>query len=672
MKNKKQRITILLMSLLTCFCMFIFTACGVKDDEMNTAINNAVTPVTEQITTLETEMKTLNELLTESNEDIDELLEIIEKLQVQVNCLNDIHLADTNEEITYTFSSDYNGCTAEGVCHQCGKEFSEYIKTTYENGVVSAEFKTEGFEKQTTNIILATKLTNEELTAEITKFLVNGERNFKIYLESTPDTARVNAVRDAIVKTPNVEDGSVNLTLEGITIIPEFGFGAYVVEVDGEYEERGVSTLGSVSLPDVIEIKNRGFSYCQNLKNVSAPNIQIIGIHAFSVTSLEAINFPKATTIGSNAFDECINLITVELPEAKTIGSFAFSDCPKLEVLNLPKVISFENKILNELDSDLTIYLTTSDDIAISASSFSLLENNGTLSSKVTLILNISKQDEVTLNTWKELTFKLIQYSCLDGTVNHIFESVTNNGNDSHSFTCLTCSNTINEACHGGTSTCKEIATCIICEENYGGYAEHKINPETGYCEYGCEQFMAVAKVVDGENEIYYDSLSTLRYDGMIENSTIVLLKDCINEELNENGLASSEYIEWSCNYTLDLNGFNLSRGGYELYPTRNVLLDNKGNNRAGIISAMINSDGKLSIGKNVDIQEIILSKGSLDLTNADFASCDLEVSNGINFSNLSLGNYVIYDLNGNMVSGETINSGDYIIVNLDLSKIET
>ena len=72
MKTTKKRITILLMSLITCFYMFIFTACGVKDDEMNTAINDAVTPVAEKVTTLESEIDELKEQLTESNENIEE------------------------------------------------------------------------------------------------------------------------------------------------------------------------------------------------------------------------------------------------------------------------------------------------------------------------------------------------------------------------------------------------------------------------------------------------------------------------------------------------------------------------------------------------------------------------------------------------------------------------
>ena len=358
------------------------------------------------------------------------------------------------------------------------------------------------------------------LNEAVTHILEDGSRTFTVNLPSDAETELFTAIRRAIIDTEGVEDGSINLTLAGVEAIPnhdEFDpsnliFGEYLGDEGIEY----VDQLASVNLPDVISIGERAFCGCENLVSITAPKAQIVSDWAFASTGISELELPEVTSIGWAAFIVCENLSTVILPKATNIGQQAFD----INSLTLTSLV-----------------LLSEDDIYIEEKALGYPES---FSANIDLVLNANKKDEVTngLN-WNGFAFKSIMYPCVDGSMNHTYEDVVNNGNETHSFTCTTCGQTKVESCHGGEATCMEHASCDVCGEKYGEFSEHIIDHTTGYCKFGCGEFLAGAKVTSGKTVTYYKTLDELR--GNPQNgATITLLRE-INPEVEN---YRYEYIE--------------------------------------------------------------------------------------------------------------------------------
>ncbi len=85
-------------------------------------------------------------------------------------------------------------------------------------------------------------------------------------------------------------------------------------------------------IPDsVTSIRERAFSYCQNLTDITIPaSITSIGEEAFfSCQNLTNVTISDGvTSIGEGAFTWCINLNEVTIPDSVTsIGNYAFDEC---------------------------------------------------------------------------------------------------------------------------------------------------------------------------------------------------------------------------------------------------------------------------------------------------------------------------------------------------------
>lgn len=484
------------------------------------------------------------------------------------------------------------------------------------------------------------------LNEAVTHILEDGSRTFTVNLPSDAETELFTAIRRAIIDTEGVEDGSINLTLAGVEAIPnhdEFDpsnliFGEYLGDEGIEY----VDQLASVNLPDVISIGERAFCGCENLVSITAPKAQIVSDWAFASTGISELELPEVTSIGWAAFIVCENLSTVILPKATNIGQQAF-DINSLTLTSL--------------------MLLSEDDIYIEKKALGSPES---FSANIDLVLNANKKDEVTngLN-WNGFAFKSIMYPCVDGSMNHTYEDVVNNGNETHSFTCTTCGQTKVESCHGGEATCMEHASCDVCGEKYGEFSEHIIDHTTGYCKFGCGEFLAGAKVTSGKTVTYYKTLDELR--GNPQNgATITLLRE-INPEVEN---YRYEYIEEHNKIiTVDLNGNNFNRDGYEIYVSGSegmLTIVNTAEHRAGIVSAYVKTKAnKFTVDRNVDIDAILIASNAvdaiIDLSNADFVSSTIEVSgDGFDVSQIILKNHVICDADGNEVTGELAKNVTY------------
>lgn len=93
---------------------------------------------------------------------------------------------------------------------------------------------------------------------------------------------------------------------------------------------------------DVIKtIKNMGFCYRANLKNIALPNVTQASVYMFfNCTGLTSLYMPNITSIGDRAFQGCTGLTTVDISKVTSIGDYAFSGCTGLTSLYMPNVTS--------------------------------------------------------------------------------------------------------------------------------------------------------------------------------------------------------------------------------------------------------------------------------------------------------------------------------------------
>ena len=543
-------------------------------------------------------------------------------------------------EVTYTWAEDYSTCTAERTCERDAQHTAtETVDSVFADDVYTATFTTEGFETKRKVLVLhATNMSEEQLNTELLAILKDGETQINISLAPTAPTQMITAIRRAICDAEGVEDGSIHLTLTGITTIPDNGdnydyesgfiFGPkYIRNADGSGYTEHVNELASVSLPDVTSIGKEAFYTCKNIRFVDAPEV---------------------TSLGDRAFDSCSSLKTVKLPKVTTLNRFA---------------LDFYNNGEKMVESFL--YLTAEGAINADENLFSSTEYFSSLSSYVNLILNNDKQSEVTFNSdgtadWSGFTFKSIRLTCVDGA-EHTYETVTLKGDGTHGFTCSVC-DIATETCYGGEATCTKKAICKECNAEYGEFALHETDKTTGYCKMNCGLMVAGVKISLNGVDTYYEDLDSMWGEEGEDGSTIILLKNFLNEG----------YIEWyNKSYTLDLNGYEFNRGGYEFYPNgedSEVALINSVEKRGKIISVFLTTNlKKFIVGSKVDITAIIIASNApdtlVDVSNADFTSTTIEIDcEGFNVSQIILGEYKVYDTEGNVVTGELLANTSYTI----------
>ncbi|MBO5716268.1 MAG: leucine-rich repeat domain-containing protein [Clostridia bacterium] len=326
-------------------------------------------------------------------------------------------------------------CVSGELCDACGTEYGEINPTNHTFDAELGECTGCGLEIA----IDATEMTPEELNAEVVLRLNLGFKDIYITLAPTPAAEMFTAIRRALLDVKGLANGSINLTLAGVTVIPDHStnpddsdtaiFGRISAHVDYTNDgilgqtvtaEENVLDLGSISLPDVISIGEFAFYHCNYLSSVSAPKVQTIGVDAFAYTGLTSVELPEATTIGAFGFSACAQLTSVKLPKVTLIENGAFLGCSKLATA--------------VLNAEGSITLGTS---VFGASEECFAEN-------IDLVLNLDKQNDVTDNTWNGYTFKSVQFACADGTANHNLGYIDNE-DGTHTVACDLCAYEVNE-----------------------------------------------------------------------------------------------------------------------------------------------------------------------------------------------------------------------------------
>lgn len=256
-------------------------------------------------------------------------------------------------------------------------------------------------------------LTADELNAAVTMALETGETDIEVTLKPDAPAEMITAIRRAICDTEGVADGSIHLTLKGVTTIPgttnwdgvAFGPGDIYDEAGEIVDQELVTQLASINLPDATEIGAQAFYFCENLVSVSAPKAQTIGAQALGYTALTSVEFPELTTIPTDMFSGTWTLSSAKFPKVTTIEQGGLLVGAKFTPENNPTPFPLE--------------LTAEGNITFNGSNhFNIASQN--YSGKVDLVLNIDKKDQVTFHddgtaTWQvredlSYTFKSITF----------------------------------------------------------------------------------------------------------------------------------------------------------------------------------------------------------------------------------------------------------------------
>ncbi len=249
------------------------------------------------------------------------------------------HFTDTE----YTWASGYTSCVAKGVCQNCGNEIEEIATLSYSGNVITATFTSNGLTTQTVRTAGTVLNTYTAVYSYVSSQLAKGSTDIAVPLASDASAELITAIRRAICDNDSVADGSINLTITGVTEIPDnictdetgvmqdgraFGPDSFILLASGGGTET-VPELKSVNLPDVTYIGEGAFSECCNLSSLYAPKAQTVGMYAFSETALTVIDLPEAVSVGVYAFANGYGEISyVNLPKATELGVGLFTNLP--------------------------------------------------------------------------------------------------------------------------------------------------------------------------------------------------------------------------------------------------------------------------------------------------------------------------------------------------------
>lgn len=108
------------------------------------------------------------------------------------------------------------------------------------------------------------------------------------------------------------------------------------------------------------------FEGCSGLSSVDLPQVNRIYTSAFSgCSNLSLLDFPMLTVLDPVVFFGCSNLNHINLPKATNIGWGIFRDCPNITsvVLSSSKPISFDYQDYSTDNIDLTLHINKKNDV---------------------------------------------------------------------------------------------------------------------------------------------------------------------------------------------------------------------------------------------------------------------------------------------------------------------
>ena len=168
------------------------------------------------------------------------------------------------ENNTYTLTSDADGNV---FLYGSFTSYSSSIEVKYgENSLVDYTFTKSTKEGVSyaldATFISAVDLKPNDIMEMVKKEMQEGRTDFKILLASNAGEEELKAI------TSILQDASVNLTITGITSIPERGFSQ-------------MENLQSIRLSDITELGAYAFMGCSNVKTIEAPKLEKINNGCF-------------------------------------------------------------------------------------------------------------------------------------------------------------------------------------------------------------------------------------------------------------------------------------------------------------------------------------------------------------------------------------------------------
>ena len=169
------------------------------------------------------------------------------------------------------------------------------------------------------------------------------------------------------------------------------------------------------------------------------------------------------------------------------------------------------------------------------------------------------------------------------------------------------------EACTGGTATCMGYL-CEVCSNWYGEKIGHEMDASTGFCRFGCETFMAQAKVGEGYYLTFSEALKN-----WADGTTLTLMADAVHSE-------AITILDKSV--TLDLNGHTLTLNDPDNLDEYNMLVELT-------VGTEANPSGKLTIQDSGQNGELVSSGMIKVYGEMDLLSGTLAVVDGLLFVNI-------------------------------------
>ena len=369
----KRTITTTLIAIMLCACMmFGLTACGgPTQDDIDNAVNEATAPLSERIAALE--------------KSIAEREARIAAIEAEKATL---------EAEKATLEADKAALEADKAALEADKAALEADKAGLENCVKGVHERVNNVCRYCGEVLSidATEMEPVILKEVIADLLAEGVTNITITLAPDADSdffpgddrnTMQYAIRTAIADS-DAEDGSINLTIEGLkTVADEF---------------LGRSSVYDSSIDDYVDLP--------------------------AVTEVGSITLTDATEIGYSAFMDCTSLVSVFAPKVTVVNIEAFSGCTALNTLSL----------------------TTREELALGSIHYAkLVFGDPSISEQVSLILSADKQTDVTNDSFDGYTFKSVEYTCTDGGTEHaIGETVAYYWNNNYTvcsagYTCTRC-----------------------------------------------------------------------------------------------------------------------------------------------------------------------------------------------------------------------------------------
>lgn len=291
-------------------------------------------------------------------------------------------------------------------------------------------------------------LTGEGLRTYMAEQLAANNTDITVNLKPNASYADFHIIRETL-KSAEIEDGSIDLTITGATTVPGkvyapengevvselqsitlsdaivIGEGAFVgcsklIEVNAPKVKNieadafnGCSKLSNVYFPQVQHVHWFAFGGCENLLSIDLPELSQIYEAGLGAMSIQTINLPKAQ-LGNRSFESCHSLTEVVIPVAETLPWSAFRDCKELISVDAPNVSSVGAYAFTGCAKIQTLKLTTKEDITIDENAWNRKteeEEPASVNEQIDLVLNKEKESEVTNgNVWKGFTFKSITF----------------------------------------------------------------------------------------------------------------------------------------------------------------------------------------------------------------------------------------------------------------------